>query len=52
MGERIDGVLGEGARDNRVDLRLGRGELGIMIARGGTEIGGGIYAGNERKGNG
>ena len=52
MGERIDGVLGEGARDNRADLRLVRGGLGIMIARGGTEVGGGIYAGNEREGNG
>jgi hypothetical protein len=33
VGERVDGVLGEGARDNKADARLVRGGLGIRIAR-------------------
>lgn len=35
MGERVDGVLGEGARDTKAEARLVRGGLSIMIGRGG-----------------
>jgi hypothetical protein len=49
-GERIDGVLGEGARD-RADRRLMRGGLGIIIERGLIEVGG-IEGRKEREGKG
>ena len=49
MGERIDGVLGEGARD-WADWRLVRGGLGIIIGRELIEVGG-IEGRKEREGN-
>jgi hypothetical protein len=51
MGERIEGVLGEGARDSMADLRLVRGGLGIIIGRGVVEVGG-IDGRKEREGKG
>jgi hypothetical protein len=48
VGERIEGVLGEGARDSRADLRLVRGGIGIIIGRGV----GGIDGRKEREGKG